>query len=1235
MKSLISILFLCLFLVSCGGKKSKEEEIAVSFKGFLGSDAFPGGVMVYGRDFERGLFFSRYISGGNDKIVLSNGNWAFAAVAYAGPNPLQGFVKCDLTNTFPLNGGDAIVNFSLSTQKCAKDEFGPNEFTYADGQFFDMRFVTCARPDQVEKAKNQNCQLGRAQSFKITFLEAAVGPSLNPILFGGVSSACIGNGPTAQAYFDPASFYKIPVGSELIPVPIVITAYDQDNCNEAGDKEDYVFGRGLFFGDERGSSVGNVSNDDLKASVFLKSNMCQGDGSTNTPFAQGAAVNSPNGNFICNEAQLQQVAPAVNGVSNRIFSLEDDVILTADWDSYIIGTSGTPFIGQFYGNGKTISDLTITAPIADGVGFIGHAGNGAKVEDLNIDYVDVNGAGYNGVGSFIGIADGVSLKNIHVYDDILETAGDVESVSGSNVGGLIGQLVGTNDYTIEAVSATNLEITGTTAVGGMIGFADTPAASASLLFDFIVDTPKVEGDVQVGGVIGFSELNAGTIAADWDVIDLTLDIQVSGGIKAGGLIGEQLASAGQGLFFGMRANGEITVPIGSTYLYMGGMFGRAVGVQGAGFYANVDFDNSLISGGGNTHFGGFAGSGETFFAIQNARVEGTGWGCNDCNYVGGFLGQAGVLNAGSGVISDSSAHGNVTGKGFVGGFIGESGDADLIAIRNYATGDASGPINTTDIGGFIGQVTFSTIQDSYSTGDVTTGSTSDRQGGFVGFGNAPIIQRAFSTGNADGTAGSNRGAFGGFITGGTVANIYFDDDNNTITDAAATGLTTAQMTTTGTLATNFSGFLFGAGNPWVDSGANGLPQLRFENFYNELGSFSTGSFFDPIQICTRGQWNTIGDQDFLKYTNILLVCDIDFSLGFNPIGSASIPFEGNLLGNNRTLSNIAVSSPGQDNLGLIAVADGANIAHDDGYGGYHALYLNNVQIRGQDNVGLVVGAIDGQSVEDTNIVSVIIDGNSVAEGRDNVGGVVGYVSSTATGILAGVISAASVDANNSPTAAGGTGGLVGYNNSNSFMTANSIVVPNGNASQINGLDNVGGLVGVDKGVSGSSGGIQQSANFGAPVIASGNKTGGVVGQSQGTVFEVLSVSEVNGTANVGGLVGEGVGSFVLSNSFCSYCDVTGAAGSTAGLVGNVSTGNITYSYSYGTSLNGGSTEGIANGSPGADATVFTDAATCNGTFTACTKTNTQMLDITTYGSYDFGLWLMEDGFDTPKLRWTD
>lgn len=1225
---------MCLVLVSCGGKNSKETGVSISLKGFLGSGAFPGGVMVYGRDFERGLFFSRYVSNGNDEVVLSNGNWVFAAVAYQGPGPLEGQVKCDATENIFLNGGEAIVNFALSTGECAKDHFGPNSFTYADGQFYDMRFVTCARPDQTEKAQNKNCQLGRAESYKITFLEAAVGPSLNPVLFGGVTSNCIGNGPTAQSYFDPATYYKIPVGSELIPVPIVITAFDSAGCT--GDEENYVFGKGLQFGADDGKDRGNVSNHDQKASVFLRSDMCQGDGLTLAPFAQGAAVNPPNGNFVCTETQLQQVEAAVATNASRIFSLEEDIYLSTNFEPFMIGTAGTPFIGQFFGNDNVIYDLDIAGATANGVGFFAHVGMGAKIEDLHFNRVEIDGNGYSDVGTLIGSGTGFNIKNISVYDDPLETATDVETTANNNVGGLIGRAANGNDWYITSVSVENIKVVGVDNIGGLIGNAATPGAStASTLIDLIATNSEIEASNKVGGMIGLADLSNGSISADWDVVNTDIQIQVTSASRSGGLIGEQNASTGAGLFFGMRTDGLITVPAGSGYSYFGGMFGHASGVQGAGFFADVDFDGAGVTLGTNQYFGGIAGAGENFFAIQNARAEGA-WGCNECTKVGGLVGETLNINPSSGFIGDSSAHGDVIGKQHVGGFIGTNTDPDLVIIRAYSEGNVTAPTTSSDIGGFIGYLAGAQIDNAYSDGDVTTGAASVRMGGFAGYVNAGSINYSFSFGDADGATGTQRGAFVGLASAPTFNGLFHDSTINTVSDSYSTGLSTAQMEDATNHTTTFTGYDFSATGNWTVPDTDRIPELKFENFYNTLGGFYTGSFFDPVPICNADQWNAIGENEFLAFANIKLVCDIDFSGGFNPIGSASTPFEGRLMGNDHTISNISEDNAGIDNYGLIAYADGAEVKHDNGDGGFHALYLENVEMRARDNVGLVIGYISGNSGKRTEVVNVIVDQDSSAEGADFVGGAVGYVSATATGVVAGVQYSGKVIANNSPTTAGATGGIVGGVYGTNFKVANSFVIGNGTADQISGVDNVGGVVGASNSVvSGNDGGIYQTANFLAEVHGTGTRVGGLVGYLNGDMDEsfVADVEVEAASGSAGGVIGFVAAGGTVGDSFCVYCDVTGTT-NVAGFAGQVTAGgSMSGIYTYGTTLSAG-TEGIANGSPSGSA-AFTDSASCNANYAGCVQTNAQMLDITTFSGIDFGIWRMDDGVDTPKLRWAD
>ncbi len=131
-------------------------------------------------------------------------------------------------------------------------------------------------------------------------------------------------------------------------------------------------------------------------------------------------------------------------------------VMTADIDLADAGTVNkavlASFTGKFNGNGKTISNLTISGP--EEVGFFGKIGSGGEVFSLTLENVNVTGS-YCCVGGLCGI-------NYGAIDDCRVT-GSVTGYS-TEVGGLCGW----NGRTISNCD-TEVVVTGGEGSGGLCG----------------------------------------------------------------------------------------------------------------------------------------------------------------------------------------------------------------------------------------------------------------------------------------------------------------------------------------------------------------------------------------------------------------------------------------------------------------------------------------------------------------------------------------------------------------------------------------------------------------------------------------------------------------------------------------------------------------------------------------------------------------------------------------------
>ena len=173
---------------------------------------------------------------------------------------------------------------------------------------------------------------------------------------------------------------------------------------------------------------------------------------------------------------------------NKYFKLTVDIDLTGTTFNIIRSDSGTSFTGTFDGNNKKISNLTINAPGANNVGFIGTLGKDGVIKNLGLENVDIKGQSQ--VAGLVGTNSG-TIINCYSRGSVTGT-GLVGGLVGWNVNGII-----ENSYATGAVIGGDLE------VGGLVGWnAETITNSYA--------TASVSGTGEdVGGLVGSNGL--GTI----------------------------------------------------------------------------------------------------------------------------------------------------------------------------------------------------------------------------------------------------------------------------------------------------------------------------------------------------------------------------------------------------------------------------------------------------------------------------------------------------------------------------------------------------------------------------------------------------------------------------------------------------------------------------------------------------------------------------------------------------
>ncbi|MFT4106391.1 MAG: S-layer homology domain-containing protein [Lacrimispora sp.] len=213
---------------------------------------------------------------------------------------------------------------------------------------------------------------------------------------------------------------------------------------------------------------------------------------------------------------------------------------------------------------------------------------------------------------------------------------------------------------------------------------------------------------------------------------------------------------------------------------------------------------------------------------------------------------------------------------------------------------------------------------------------------------------------------------------------------------------------------------------------------------------------------------------------ISLMDDIDLS-GYDnwtPIGTASKPFSGTFEGNGNTISNLKISAPNTDHVGLFGMVKGS----------ISNLIVTKVHITGKEKVGAIAGELWG-SVTHSAVAGGTVFGNGY------IGGIVGWAAYDQT---AGSMMNSSIESSFSacdvrgiglsPFNAGGVAGSVSYG---TIINCYSLYGVMGEG--VSGyLQNVGGV----------AGSVRQS-----------------------TLKNCFALGEIRGSMSVGGIVGSISGSF--------------------------------------------------------------------------------------------------------------
>ncbi|MFI4957361.1 MAG: beta strand repeat-containing protein, partial [Gammaproteobacteria bacterium] len=793
------------------------------------------------------------------------------------------------------------------------------------------------------------------------------------------------------------------------------------------------------------------------------------------------------------------------------------------------------------------------------------------------------------------------------------------NVSGSNVGGFIGELNDSNTadtFTSNFSNAVN--VTGGSTVGGVIGLFTSGDVTGSLS-----NSAAIQGTQKVGGIIGL--LNGGMINNS-SLITNTGDI--SGSNSIGGIVGDMSSGSLNGTG-GYENTGNIDISGVAGVNSIGGIIGYFTGgtLTGSGPVTNAGNVGNNTTPANTAEVGGLIGN------LQGGTISTSGLFETTAGTIAGSLnvgGLIGLVNTGSsftptGTSTISTSSGVIVNgsNNCIGGLFGDVFAASAftpppifpdttVTLTNNAHVNAVGSLFSFDIGGIFG-------------GFLQTGLTVSAA--LVNHG--PISVTAGTNSNMGGIAGAIQGSnfTGGMTSNGTVI--------STVVTTNVGGLigtmTAGSMTGTGTNFNTTSGAVVRGGSAVGGLVGNVIGTASFQvsgdtNIYSTgtvtgsgsfvgglIGSVNTSGSFTPATSGTLTNNASVTDNasglyvgglfgsfiDTNAISNINAYNLVNASTGAISATAAGIVDVGGIAGEfsagtfTGTITNAAtISAPSATNIGgIIGIIDSTS-GSSGGVINNSTLITNAQNIDGDslnNTMGGIVGRMEVGSLQGSggyrntgNIgTAAVLSTNSVA------GGIVGYM-------IGGTITASLTNSGNVGNVANivEAGGIIGALNEG---TINGTLINSAGTTISGGRANryVGGIFGhfgapvgqtADASVNVTSGSM---SNYGSVISAgTGAGAGGIVGSlrsSNGYTTTLagpktvgngtnMTLSLSNGGVGLGGIVGvvqldgTALGSIVISDTSTINSHVTYSADSTTtdigGIIGQVlNSGSSTFSLS--------------------------------------------------------------------------
>jgi hypothetical protein len=733
------------------------------------------------------------------------------------------------------------------------------------------------------------------------------------------------------------------------------------------------------------------------------------------------------------------------------------------------------------------------------------------------------------------------------------------------------------------VMTDDIDASGTTSWYSGAGFVPIGSESSPFSGNFDGDNYTISGlyinrpDDDNIGLFGYTDFSADPSHKIENVI--MTDADISGFASIGMLVGYMYGSTIENCHVSGAVSGTtesynlgvggLTGTAGSSAIYECSSSGQVSGARNAGGLLGYDnrsdiqrcFSSADVNGAYSV--GGFTGSHNYDTPIQNCYSTGNVSGDYD---VGGFVGSLGVNIT---VLRKCYSLGTVTGSYDFGGFAGTvtAGVTITGCFWNTTTSGISSP----GIGNGSGDVQGKTTAQMQMQSTFTAKSWSFPDPWKIATGSFPYLAWQEDPGaaptvsiNSVGGISFDSADLSGNINpnGGSQNTTYWflygeEVKSLTATDTTDIGNGTAPISVEETL------------NSLLSPNTRYYVQLVAENATGKTASdviaFYTTPYYkvpdagdgsgSPYQIDELSElaWLMLNSNQWNKNYILTNSSPLDASetadwnqgLGWDPVGKLTYflypnyiegnPFTGNFDGNGKTIANLTINRPDEENVGLFGFCRNATVSD---------VFLTNVNITGNARTGGLAGIVINTDLSGHSVTGTVT-------GQDGAGSY--YIGGLAGAAYTSTILSATVDVDISAPN-GIAGALIGYlyhdnavsecyafGNISGGSTIGGLIGSCSGSSisqcfasvTIEGISNLGGLAGYATRYSYSSTDIYSSiVNSYAASNISGSSGGGLVGSLQYTsVTNSYSASTLDMTGTVGGLVGSVGTDGTQSNSF--------------------------------------------------------------------------------------------------------